>query len=130
MQFSVEPARVSLPASLYIVGVPMAPADGDLRNVFRKPGTNQPANFQTAAYTGKAGAPYVYGPAAPFPAMKPGDGFWLRAVEPIQAVASGRAVDHGKEFAIKVQPGWQLIANPFLARLTGRLFSSAPAPSG
>ncbi|NLC56424.1 MAG: hypothetical protein GX774_06275, partial [Armatimonadetes bacterium] len=82
VQFSVEPARVSLPASLYIVGVPMAPADGDLRNVFRKPGTNQPANFQTAAYTGKAGAPYVYGPAAPFPAMKPGDGFWLRAVEP------------------------------------------------
>ncbi|MCS7066049.1 MAG: hypothetical protein NZL85_07230, partial [Fimbriimonadales bacterium] len=106
LQPTSDTFRLDLPAGLSMFSLPLRPHETDFAKLL-----NIPANQLRLAYWRQERFNYVYYPETPAPA--PGIGYFIRTVSSLSATIQGEPVPADREFAIALQPGWNLIGHPF-----------------
>jgi len=106
LQSTTDTFRLDLPAGLSMFSLPLRPYETDFAKLL-----NIPANELRIAHWRQERFDYVYYPETPAPA--PGVGYFIRTRNPLSATIQGEAVPTDREFALALQPGWNLIGHPF-----------------
>ncbi len=97
---------LSRTAGLHMVSFPLRPFETDFAKLL-----NLPASTLRVAHWRQEQFNYAYYPATPPPA--PGVGYFLQLSAPINVTIQGTPPPTDRPFAIALQPGWNLIGNPF-----------------
>jgi hypothetical protein len=97
---------LSLPAGLRMFSLPLRPYETDFAKLL-----NIPANQLRLAHWRQERFNYVYYPETPAPA--PGVGYFIRLTNPLTITIQGEPAPTDRDFAIALQPGWNLIGHPF-----------------
>jgi hypothetical protein len=106
LQSATDTFRLDLPAGLSMFSLPLRPYETDFAKLL-----NIPANELRIAHWRQERFNYVYYPETPAPA--PGVGYFIRTGVSLSATIQGEAVPTDREFALALQPGWNLIGHPF-----------------
>ncbi|MCS6923786.1 MAG: hypothetical protein NZM10_05350 [Fimbriimonadales bacterium] len=94
------------PAGLHMVSLPLRPYETDWAKLL-----NIPANQLRLAQWRQERFNYAYYPETPPPA--PGVGYFLQLSNPINVNIQGEPPSTERDFAIPLQPGWNLVGVPF-----------------
>ncbi len=106
LQTAADTFPLSLPAGLNMISLPLRPYESDFAKLL-----NIPANQLRLAHWRQERFNYVYYPETPPPA--PGVGYFLYLASPLTVSIQGEPAPTDREFAIALQPGWNLIGHPF-----------------
>jgi hypothetical protein len=106
LQSTTDTFRLDLPAGLSMFSLPLRPYETDFAKLL-----NIPANELRIAHWRQERFDYVYYPETPAPA--PGVGYFIRTRNPLSVTIQGEAAPTDREFALALQPGWNLIGHPF-----------------
>lgn len=98
-----QPPRFS--AGLHLIALPLRPDANDLQPLFGF------QNNQWATYNPATGQYVQYPDANAAPAI--GRGYWVVLPNTVQPNLTGDLPDPEQRYAIELQPGWNLIANPW-----------------
>ncbi|MDW8051222.1 MAG: FlgD immunoglobulin-like domain containing protein [Armatimonadota bacterium] len=99
----------SFSAGLHLLGIPLRPDATDMQPIFGF------QNNQWATYNPATGQYVQYPDANAAPAI--GRGFWVVLPSAVQPNLVGDLPDPEQRFSIDLQPGWNLIANPWTEAL-------------
>ncbi|MFN3689999.1 MAG: hypothetical protein ACK4UU_03640, partial [Fimbriimonadales bacterium] len=92
-------------AGLHLIGIPLQPDADDVQPLFGF------ENNQWATYNPATGQYVPYPDASAAPAV--GRGYWVVLPNAVQPNLTGNLPDPEQRYAIELQPGWNLIANPW-----------------
>ncbi|GBC93072.1 hypothetical protein HRbin15_01558 [bacterium HR15] len=106
LQPASDSFRLDLPAGLSMFSVPLRPFETDWAKLL-----NIPADQLRLAHWRQERFNYVYYPETPAPA--PGVGYFIRTVNSLSVTIQGEPAPLDRDFAIALQPGWNLIGHPF-----------------
>ncbi len=106
LQPTTDSFRLDLPAGLSMFSLPLRPYETDFAKLL-----NIPTNQLRLAHWRQERFNYVYYPETPAPA--PGVGYFIRMNSPLSVTIQGEPAPADREFAIALQPGWNLIGHPF-----------------
>lgn len=106
LQPATDTFRLDLPAGLSMFSLPLRPYETDFAKLL-----NIPSNQLRLAHWRQERFNYVYYPETPAPA--PGIGYFIRTVNPLSVTIQGEPAPTDRDFAIALQPGWNLVGHPF-----------------
>ncbi|MCS6950742.1 MAG: hypothetical protein NZ520_09805, partial [bacterium] len=104
-----------IPQGLRLVAVPVQSEDADPKTVFHFV-ENKWATWNPAANDGRGGYLMYPNEAVKFsqPERVPGKAFWAQFSNPITPRVFGYVPDDTTPFSVALQPGWNLVGNPWL----------------
>ena len=106
LQAATDTFRLDLPAGLSMFSLPLRSYETDFAKLL-----NLPANQLRLAHWRQERFNYTYYPEVPAPA--PGVGYFIRTSSPLSVTIQGESAPTDRDFAIALQPGWNLIGHPF-----------------
>jgi subtilase family serine protease len=114
------PVVASFPAGLAMFSLPYTYSSDTLASIFGYSGV-------TLAVWDPLSLSYALTPTSPANEIVAGQGYWVRFPQAVSITAIGTPASTGTSFAVALQPGWNMIGDPFTTSvpLTSLMFAGA-----